>query len=90
MLQGLVEGLEHRGLELPARQAEGLWCYGGLLDGRLVQDLKEAVQFRLQGGLGLVEEKEDEVLEGQVALPGEILRALPMVGDEVGVIQQIG
>lgn len=55
-----------------------------------MQDLKEAVQFRLQGGLGLVEEKEDEVLEGQVALPGEILRALPMVGDEVGVIQQIG
>ncbi len=49
--------------------------------------LEKAVQFGLQGRLGLIEQKQGQVFEVQVAGGGEILGTLAVFGDKGGVIQ---
>jgi hypothetical protein len=41
----------------------------------------------LQSGLGLIEQKQDQVFEVQVAAAGEILGVPAVFGDKGGVIQ---
>jgi len=55
--------------------------------GRAGDLLEKAVQFGLQGRLGLIEQEQGQVFEVQVAAAGEILGTLAVFGDKGGVIQ---
>lgn len=89
-LNGLVQGLEHGRIQLLAGLAEGRGGHVTGLQGSIGDLLEEAVQFGLQGGLGLVEQEQHQMLEGQVAVAGEILTALTVLGDKGGTIKQVG
>ncbi len=62
----------------------------GFAEGRGGDLLEEAVQFGLQGGLGLVEQEQRQMFEGQRAVAGEILGTLTVLGNKGGIIKQIG
>ena len=90
MLKGLIEALEDLGLELAARLAESLrGDHLGLSRG-LVEDAIELIKFGLQGGARLIEQEQDEVLEGQLASAGKVLRVLAVGIDESGTIKRVG
>ena len=90
LLEDLIKGLEGLGLELRPGFGEGLCRNFPGFERGLVQHLEELIQLRLQGRLGLIEEKKDQVLESQPAFAGEILRCLPVLGDEIGIIEWTG
>ena len=90
MLKGLVEALEDLGLELAARLAEGLRGDHLGLGRGLVEHAIELIELGLQGGAWLIEQKQDEVLEGQLASAGKVVRALAVGIDEVGTIELTG
>lgn len=90
MLKGLVEALEGFGLELAARLAESLrGDHLGLARG-LVEHAVELIEFGLQGGAWLIEQKQDEVLESQLASAGKVLRMLAVCIDESRTIEWAG
>jgi len=90
LLKGLVEALEDLGLELAARLAEGLRGDHLGLGRGLVEHAIELIELGLQGGAWLIEQKQDEVLEGQLASAGKVVRALAVGIDEVGTIELTG
>ena len=49
-----------------------------------------AVTFGLQGRARLIEQEQDEVLEGELASAGKVLRILAVGGDEGGTIERTG
>lgn len=72
-LKRLVEALKGLGQELVTGLGEGLGGDLARLEGRLLEHLKELIQFGLQGALGLVEHKEGEAFEGQCPLTAKVL-----------------
>ena len=90
MLKGLVEALEDLGLELAARLAEGLRGDHLGLGRGLIEDAIELIEFGLQGGARLIEQEQDEVLEGQLASAGKVVRMLAVAIDEGGAIERAG
>ena len=67
--------------------AEGRGGHLTGFQGRAGDLLEKAVQFGLQGRLGLIEQEQGQVFEVQVAAAGEILGTLAVFGDKGGVIQ---
>ena len=53
--------------------------------GRAIESLKELVQFGLQGAVGLIEQKQNQVAEGQMALTGKMLWMGAVLGNKIGV-----
>ena len=86
-LNHLVQGLEHGRIQLVAGLAEGRGGHLTGFQGRAGDLLEKAVQFGLQGRLGLIEQEQGQVFEVQVAAAGEILGTLAVFGDKGGVIQ---
>lgn len=87
MLKGLVEALEDLGLELAAGLAEGLRGDHLGLGRGLVEHAIELIEFGFQGGARLIQQEQDEVLEGQLASAGKVLRLLAVGIDEGGTIK---
>ena len=56
----------------------------------LVEHAIELIELGLQGSAWLIEQKQDEVLEGQLASAGKVVRALAVGIDEVGTIELAG
>ena len=50
----------------------------------------ELIEFGLQGGARLIQQEQDEVLEGQLASAGKVLRVLAVGIDESGTIERAG
>ena len=90
LLQEAVKTLEHLGVELFARLAEGLRSDHLRLGRRLVKHTIELIEFGLQGGARLIEQEQDKVPEGELASAGKVLRMLAVGGDEGGAIERIG
>ena len=44
----------------------------------------------MQGRARLIEQEQDEVLEGELASAGKVLRILAVGGDEGGTIERLG
>jgi hypothetical protein len=55
--------------------------------GRAIERLKEGIQFGLQGTFGSIEQKQDQISEGQMAFAGKVLRMSAMLGNELGAAQ---
>lgn len=90
VLQGVIQGFKGRGTELPAGLAEGLGGDHAGFKGRAIEGLKEHVQFGLQGAVGLVQQKQDEITKGQVTAAGKVLWLAAVFRDEIGTIQKAG
>ena len=90
MLKSLVEALEDLGLELVAGLAESLRGDHLGLDRGLIEYAIELIEFGLQGGARLIQQEQDEVLEGQLASAGKVLRVLAVGIDEGGTIKRAG
>ncbi|MNG16984.1 hypothetical protein D3C84_1009400 [compost metagenome] len=90
MLKRLVEALEDFGLELVASLAEGLRGDHLGLERCLIEHAIELIEFGLQGGARLIQQEQDEVLEGQLASAGKVLRLLAVGIDEGGTIEWAG
>ena len=86
-LDRLVQGLKHAGIQLVAGFAEGGGGDVTGLQGGAGDLLEEAVQFGLQSTLGLIEQKQHQVFEGEWAVTGEILGTLAVLGNKGGVVQ---
>jgi hypothetical protein len=60
------------------------------LSRRLIEYAIELIEFGLQGRARLIEQEQDEVLEGELASAGKVLRILAVGGDEGGTIERAG
>lgn len=90
MLKSLVEALEDLGLELVAGLAESLRSDHLGLDRGLIEHAIELIEFGLQSGARLIQQEQDEILEGQLAAAGKVLRVLAEAIDEGGAIERAG
>ena len=52
--------------------------------GRAIESLKEGIQFGLQGAVGLIEQKQNQIGEGQMAFAGKVLWVGAMLGNKIG------
>jgi len=86
-LQGAVESLKDGRAELLSGFAEGLGGDHLGFKGGTIEGLKEGIQFGLQGAVGLIEQKQDQTGEGQMAFAGKVLRMGAMLGNKLGVAQ---
>ena len=71
LLQEAIETFKYLGVELFARFAEGLRSDHLRLSRRLIEYAIELIEFGLQGRARLIEQEQDEVLEGELASAGE-------------------
>jgi len=55
--------------------------------GGTIEGLKEGIQFGLQGAVGLIEQKQDQIAEGQMALAGKVFWMGSMLGNKLGAAQ---
>jgi len=83
-VQGLIESLKDRRAELPAGFAERLGCDHLGFMGRAIDRLKEGIQFGLQGAFGLIEQKQDQIGEGQMTVTGKVLWLGAVLGNKIG------
>ena len=90
LLQEAIETFKYLGVELFARFAEGLRSDHLRLSRRLIEYAIELIEFGLQGRARLIEQEQDEVLEGELASAGKVLRILAVGGDEGGTIERAG
>lgn len=90
LLKRLVEAFEDLGLELAASLTEGLRGDHLRLGRGLVEHAIELIEFGLQGSTRLIEQEQDEVLEGQLASAGKVVRVLAVGIDEGGTIERAG
>lgn len=90
LLQEAIETFKYLGVELFARFAEGLRSDHLRLSRRLIEYAIELIEFGLQGRARLIEQEQDEVLEGELASEGKVLRILAVGGDEGGTIERTG
>lgn len=67
LLQEAIETFKYLGVELFARFAEGLSSDHLRLSRRLIEYAIELIEFGLQGRARLIEQEQDEVLEGELA-----------------------
>ena len=86
----MIEALEDFRFKLATGLAEGLRSDHLGLDRGLVEHAIELIEFGLQGSTRLVEQEQDEVLEGQFASAGKVLRLLAVGIDEGGTIKLTG
>ena len=52
-----------------------------------MERLKEGIQFGLQGAFGLIQQKQDQIAEGQMALAGKVFWMGSMLGNKLGAAQ---
>ena len=90
LLQEAIETFKYLGVELFARFAEGLRSDHLRLSRRLIEYAIELIEFGLQGRARLIEQEQDEVLEGELASAGKVLGILAVGGDEGGTIERAG
>ena len=74
LLQEAIETFKYLGVELFARFAEGLRSDHLRLSRRLIEYAIELIEFGLQGRARLIEQEQDEVLEGELASAGKGFR----------------
>jgi len=90
LLEGLIEALEDLRLELTARLAEGLRGDHLSLSRGLIERAIKLIEFGLQGSAWLIQQEQNEILEGKLASAGKVLRMLAVGVDEGGTIERIG
>ena len=86
-LQGAVESLKDGRAELLAGFAEGLGGDHLGFKGRAIERLKKGIQFGLQGAFGLIQQKQDQIAEGQMALAGKVFWMGSMLGNKLGAAE---
>jgi len=83
-MQGAVKSLKNGRFQLLAGLAEGLGGDHLGFKGRAIERLKKGIQFGLQGAVGLIEQKQDQIGEGQMALAGKVFWMGSMLGNKIG------
>jgi len=83
-MQGAVKSLENGRFQLLASFAEGLGGDHLGFKGRAIERLKKGIQFGLKGAVGLIEQKQDQIGEGQMALAGKVFWMGSMLGNKIG------
>ena len=86
-MQRLVQGFQCRGMKLLARLAESLGGNDTGFKGGTVERLKEAIQFGLQGAVGLIQQKQNQIAECQKTFAGKMLWVSPVLGNKLGAAQ---
>ncbi len=86
-MQGAVESLKDGRAKLLAGFAEGLGGDHLGFKGRAIERLKEGIQFGLQSAVGLIEQKQDQIGEGQMALAGKVFWMGSMLGNKLRAAQ---
>jgi hypothetical protein len=89
-MQEAVERLKDGRAELAAGFAEGLSGNHLGFKGRVIERLKKGIQFGLQGAVGLIEQKQDQIGEGQMAFAGKVLGMGAVLGNKIGTTETIG